>query len=361
MSSDQPLENNEQVPASRRYRYALETLYRAWHRSYPDAKIDTRPARNQFLAIPGALEWALQMYSTSSVHRLETRVHYLKVARLVAIELGIPIDDPRLVSILEKTAELRKDAQTEENKNQFDVTDARFVPLSKIVEIYKLQDKRAQQPMGEYYYYGSGQPVKRQKTSTQYQEHQRRLLLSMYMYHPVIRDDYGTVHMHPDDPVDAMNYLYIRGNDHVIHIGTDKVSRIMGSHEFVVHPTVVKFIQEIQSLTPSTPRRFLLTPVDNLEAPLAPVVSTVGGARKSSGAFRLLASIHGDNGVPARLTVGTLRVAAATAFLSKPHSEQEVEEFARQMRTSKTILRRYYQKLSQGIDVDQERMLIDFL
>jgi hypothetical protein len=170
--------------------------------------------------------------------------------------------------------------------------------------------------------------------SYDYKLWQQRLLLSMYVYQPApLRQDYNNVILQWDADTNCIHegQFYLR---------RDKVSNSQGDTVIPLHPNIIRLLNTMEQKFPG--RRYLITDLVDRAQPIDKP------DKKKSRISALLDTIPriDDPTEPSHLGVITIRSAYASAFLSDAsHTENDILSVAKQMRTSKDMMRTYYRKI----------------
>lgn len=267
----------------------------------------------------------------------ETIRSYLNAIRQVARHYGLTSENPIDQTISTHTLQLTRMFRAREEQNQPEYRDGHVFTLEELNQIMDCLTTEIKSPV--QIYRRNGKDIL--KLRARYQTHQQRIILGMYLYHPVIRQNYGHVQLWGHDK--SENYIEMDDSKVAfVHIGHDKVSSVYGPFEFPLDGRILTFLTELREMFPMDPKReWLLTLRDDRTLPLNSSVD----CSKTDGSRELLSSIPLVNGSRSELSVCKLRVTAASAFYSVSHSIEEEEAMAKSMRTSVSVLRKSYHKL----------------
>lgn len=299
---------------------------------------------------PG-LDWTLEstwetifnsILSRSDVS-VQTQRSHGNAVRQLALHHGIKRDGDWDKQVSQKLAELRLKFETQESKNQPDKRDRRIWSMPELIDLMDFLSEQISQPIPQYRAKGMVQSA----MCRRYYLHQQRLLLGMYLFHPVLRHNYGHMQlMDWNDTICSPNYIRPFTADEMhwmVYIRYDKVINSHGAHTFELDPRILMFLDEIKQAFPENPpRKWLLTHLHDRTLPLCPDDSS----RSMYSSARMLYSILQRDGTPSLLNVCQLRVALVSNFYLIPRSVEEEAEMARLMRTGIQPMRNSYHKLA---------------
>lgn len=273
----------------------------------------------------------------------ETRRSYLNALRQLALHHGMVPGCAFDQELLRHTLSLTREFRDREAKNQPDETDGHVFTPDELQSMMDDLTHEIEAPIKQYKIGSRSVSM----DSTRYQLHQQRILLGMYLYHPVLRQNYGHVQLWDTDK--SPNYIIKSKSSPsgaMVHIGHDKVSSKYGAAVFPLDERILGFLDDLHDAFPSDPpREWLLTQRYNRTLPLVPSPNSL----QSESARKLLASIK-LNGEPSGLNVCQLRVTAASEFYQSPKSQEEERQMASAMRTSTGVMRQSYHKLDRPSD-----------
>jgi len=259
----------------------------------------------------------------ASEYSNETRKTYLNALKQLGCDQfsvnGLKLLDASLRSF--RTLIMEKELQNECD----DVEDANWLPWKDIVRLYDDFTCRMFVSSGE----------------DPYDVWQCYLLFSLYVLQPPLRHNFGHVLLNPPPSgiqyPHLTSYIDLDAETPFIYVSYDKVFPTYGAYSISLDPTLVMVIQAINSKFED--RKYLLTKPSNPSEAL----ETSDYVPQKTNTNRLWKRLSQLVGHPLNLCM--LRSSYATYVLDQTHSEAELLQIARCMRTSVGVMRSYYKKI----------------
>ncbi len=306
------------------YKYCHEVILHRFHRVITEKKGDV--PLDSFLNNVGHVEILFEFIECSRLlhhHTHDTTRTYLSHLKQLALLHGLPLHEPENALLNEKFRLALKDhhneAQLIESNNTLD---------SKMDEHWRTWEDIH----GLY----AALLQKRDLFPADYKLAQQCLLMSLYLFVPPLRMNYGNAAMFPREPLDEDNYVFLRDDACWFHLGQDKVSDSHGSMEFPLPKEAMENLQCIETRFGLRP--FLLTLCKHTQKAL---FSRRAGAMYA----QLLSTIPDLQGNPSHLRVFHFRSAKITHFIHEQHSVAEEQALAKSMRTSHSYFQSHYRKI----------------
>lgn len=174
-----------------------------------------------------------------------------------------------------------------------------------------------------------------------YNTWQQYLCLSMYIYHPPLRLDFGEIFLHEEDVTGpSCNFLKfnLEESRYYVCMNHDKMSHLKGSYQFPLSEEVAHILKHVNEVFPG--RKYLLTDKHDRQKPLC------DNLKKHNHAYLLHTIKDYSTNESSRLCVDTIRSAYYTHISNQPDvSYADKESIAIKMRSSFNMMEKSYRKV----------------